>query len=173
MGISKLVLRRRCSGPTFSTRPRRSGAVRLMSRDRPAHERYGRGQMMRSGWSRVTSRGHDLKAPRVGRALPRWIRRLLRDRDEQALTRAYELGRSAVAELSALDLASAHRHALLNSLRSEAPYATRAAASPRRGLAATRSTSKHRSVVGLASATKNKRRSGAAGATAGAVAKER
>lgn len=44
----------------------------------------------------------------------------LRDRDESALTRAYELGRSAVAqELSVLDLASAHQEVLLARLRSD------------------------------------------------------
>jgi transcriptional regulator with GAF, ATPase, and Fis domain len=42
----------------------------------------------------------------------------LRDRDERALTRAYELGRSAVAQkFSVLDLASAHQDALLESLQ--------------------------------------------------------
>src|SRR5689334_21023662 len=44
----------------------------------------------------------------------------LRHRDERALTRAYELGRSAVAqELTVLDLASAHQEVLLDSLRSD------------------------------------------------------
>lgn len=44
----------------------------------------------------------------------------LRDRDERALARAYELGRSAVAqELSVLDLASAHQDALLARLHSD------------------------------------------------------
>ena len=44
----------------------------------------------------------------------------LRDRDERALTRAYELGRSAVAqELSVLDLASIHQETLLARLRSD------------------------------------------------------
>jgi hypothetical protein len=44
----------------------------------------------------------------------------LRDRDERALTRAYELGRSAVAQdLSVLDLASAHQDVLLDRLRSD------------------------------------------------------
>lgn len=48
----------------------------------------------------------------------------LRDRDERALTRAYELGRSAVAqELTVLDLASAHQEVLLDSLQS-APAST-------------------------------------------------
>jgi transcriptional regulator with GAF, ATPase, and Fis domain len=41
-----------------------------------------------------------------------------RDRDERALTRAYELGRSAVAQnLTVLDLASAHQDTLLDSLK--------------------------------------------------------
>jgi hypothetical protein len=45
----------------------------------------------------------------------------LRDRDERALTQAYELGRSAVArDLSVLDLASAHQDVLLDSVRSDA-----------------------------------------------------
>jgi transcriptional regulator with GAF, ATPase, and Fis domain len=44
----------------------------------------------------------------------------LRDRDERALTRAYDLGRSAVAqELTVLDLASAHQEVLLDSLQSD------------------------------------------------------
>lgn len=44
----------------------------------------------------------------------------LRDRDERALTEAYELGRSAVGqELNVLDLASAHQDVLLDSLRSD------------------------------------------------------
>lgn len=44
----------------------------------------------------------------------------LRDRDERALTRAYELGRSAVAkQLNVLDLASAHQDVLLDSLQSD------------------------------------------------------
>ena len=44
----------------------------------------------------------------------------LADRDERALTNAYELGRSAVArELSVLDLASAHQAVLLGSFRSD------------------------------------------------------
>lgn len=43
----------------------------------------------------------------------------LRDRDERALTSAYELGRSAVAnQLNVLDLASAHQDVLLESLQS-------------------------------------------------------
>lgn len=44
----------------------------------------------------------------------------MRDRDERALARAYELGRSAVAqELSLLDLASAHQDVLLARLQSD------------------------------------------------------
>jgi predicted nucleic acid-binding protein len=43
----------------------------------------------------------------------------LRDRDEHALSRAYELGRSALArDLSVLDLASAHQDVLLDTLSS-------------------------------------------------------
>ena len=43
----------------------------------------------------------------------------LRERGEHALTRAYELGRSAVAQdLSALDLAAAHQEVLLERVRS-------------------------------------------------------
>ncbi|MGN6871826.1 MAG: GAF domain-containing protein, partial [Solirubrobacteraceae bacterium] len=50
----------------------------------------------------------------------------LRERDEGALTRAYECGRSAVAqELSLLDLASAHQDVLIDSLRSSADSTSR------------------------------------------------
>ena len=43
----------------------------------------------------------------------------LRDRDEHALNRAYELGRSAVAEdLRVLDLAAAHQEVVLDGIRS-------------------------------------------------------
>ena len=46
----------------------------------------------------------------------------LGDRDEQALSRAYELGRSAVAQdLSALDLAAAHQEVLLERVGSSDP----------------------------------------------------
>jgi hypothetical protein len=50
----------------------------------------------------------------------------LRDRDERALTRAYELRRSAVAqELSVLDLASAHQDVLLDSMQPDSDSTSR------------------------------------------------